>query len=90
MKIKIEGGIYFDSSNAKYHVSPDTDYWYRDTFPLYKFRQRTEPVFYKDEFLVVPHSFEVEIPELKELHDKFAAAVMELDQRINSLLALEA
>lgn len=91
MKIKIEGAVYFRTKldyqgeqRFAFHAGPVLDFG------------RCK--------VVAPHTIEVEAPEgfdprvlelealrerRKAVHDEFAAAVMEIDQRINSLLAIE-
>lgn len=92
MKIKIEGGIYFDPDSLKYSSSDK-----------YRFCCVVQSNFC-GYTLIVPHTLEAEIPddfdprhgmvaelreERKKAEREFAARVMEIDQRINSLLAIE-
>ena len=89
MKIKIEGGIYLRTVPEKY--SADIIFVSGD------------PCDWSGGKLITAHTIEVDVPDFdprtyqvealqakrKSLHDQFAAAVMEIDQRINSLLAIE-
>jgi hypothetical protein len=91
MKIKIEGAVYFRTVKA---YSGDADYFF----------MAGEPSAWSGGKVIAPYTIEVEAPadfdpraleiaalqaKRKKAHDAFAAAVMEIDQRINSLLAIE-
>ena len=92
--VKISGTVYYDTK----HIEGNENY------PLYTFRvgRRGPPP--PDCVPVIPFEFCVEVPadfdprpqqikaleaKREELHATFAAAVLEIDRRINSLLALE-
>lgn len=89
MKIKIEGGIYLRTIPERYSA---------DIFFL-----PGVAVDWSGGKLITAHTIEVDVPDFdhrsvqvealrakrKEIHDAFAAAVMEIDQRLNSLLAIE-
>ena len=91
MKIKIEGAVYFRLVNE---YSCDQDYFFLPG----------KAIDWSGGKMVAAHTIEVEAPEnfdprvvkleslqakRKQVHDAFAAAVMEIDQRINSLMAIE-
>lgn len=91
--VTISGTVYYDTA----HIEGSENY------PLYTFKVgNVDPP--PDCVPIMPFEFCVEIPadfdprpqqikaleaQRQELHGKFAAAVLEIDQRINSLLALE-
>jgi len=94
MKVTINGGIYFDTSSIGVE----------QYLPQYKFFSGPAESF-GNYIAVCAHEITADIPDdfdprpeqvkqleaqRKELHEKFARAVMEIDRRINSLLALEA
>lgn len=94
MKIKIEGSIYFDPDSTKYSSG---------IIPAYRFCASTKDNFC-DYVRVVPHTVDAEIPDdfdprpgmvealreqRKAAERAFAETVMKIDQRINSLLAIE-
>ena len=96
MKIKIEGSIYFDPDSLKYQNHPDI-------WPPYRFYAFQTPTM-GECTRVCAHTIETDIPDdfdprpgmVKALREQrkaaereFAAKVMEIDQRINSLLAIE-
>jgi hypothetical protein len=91
MKITIEGAVYFRIAKQ---YSGDSDYFFLPG----------EPADWSGGKLIATHTIEVDAPEgfdprvielealrakRKEVHDAFASAVMKIDQRINSLLAIE-
>lgn len=94
MKIKIEGAIYFDPDSAKFG---------KNVCAEWRFCAIVQPNF-AGYVLAAPHTIEAEIPddfdprpgmvealrkERQEAERAFAARVMEIDRRINSLLAIE-
>ena len=96
MKIKIEGGIYFDPASLKHPNWPAC-------YPPYRFCASQAPTFC-DYVLAAPFTLEADVPDdfdprpgmVDKLREKrklvereFARTVMEIDQRINSLLAIE-
>jgi hypothetical protein len=91
MKIKIEGALYFRTVKD---FAGDADYMFLPGAASDFSRGK----------VIAAHTIEVDAPEgfdpravelealkekRKQVHDAFAAAVMEIDQRINSLLAIE-
>jgi hypothetical protein len=90
MKIKIEGAVYFRTKR---------DYDWQSPMVFLEGPAEGTSAFR----LLAPHTIEIEAPDFdqtaaeletlrqrrKEIHDQFAAAVMKIDQRINSLLAIE-
>ena len=90
MKIKIEGAVYFRTTR---------EYESQDRYAFLAGRCADFSSFKA----LAPLTIEVDVPDFdpraaevealkakrKEVHDAFAAAVMEIDQRINSLLAIE-
>lgn len=89
MKIKIEGAIYLRTVPEKY---------VDDVFFIAGVAED-----WSGHKLITAHTIEVDVPDFdprqhqvdalrqkrNEVHAQFAAAVMEIDQRINSLLAIE-
>jgi hypothetical protein len=90
VKIKIEGAVYF-RRQVDYAEQPRMVFLGGTMFEGQTFKA------------LAPYTIEVDVPDFdpraaevealqarrKEIHDKFASAVMEIDQRINSLLAIE-
>ena len=87
--VTIKGALYFNTN----HWNEESKYQFFDY-----------PTTLDGQVKICDHEFTLEVPadfdprpqqikaleaQRQELHNKFAAAVLEIDQRINSLLALE-
>lgn len=90
--ITIKGGLYFDAESAKYGTSQIKFFDGR----LSKFTDQYIPIVEHTIEATLPPDFDPRTAEVKALeakrdalHKEFADAVMKIDQRINSLLAIE-
>ena len=92
MKIKIDGGIYFDTNALKYGCGTKHKFFngeFKAWANYVPICAHTVEADIPDDFDPRPGMIEVLQEERKRAHANFAAKVMEIDQCINSLLAIE-